>query len=239
MCCCVAELVGVQVSDAGLVGTSLQHRGDAVVADGATGAEPPLRLVRLRASVPDALVAIERLGRLRPERDDAVSGALADDEHHLGLEVDVLHADADHLPQPHARVDEQPDDGVIAAAHPVLAAGGVQQGAQLLVRQHGHGAFVGGLRRLHLRHRRHRDLVLLDEPAEPLLQTAEPEYHRAHRGAGRRAVVKLLNDPLPHVRRRLARKGDRVIVGRAPGRELTDGRQVVLDRPVRLAVGAQ
>jgi hypothetical protein len=66
-------------------------------------------------------------------------------------------------------VDEEPDQGHVTAIDQAPAFTVAEQREQLLVGEDRHGCF-GHDRRVHARHRVGVDLVLVEEPPEPLLQ---------------------------------------------------------------------
>lgn len=95
--------------------------------------------------------------------------ALAEHQRHLVVEVDVLDPQPDALAAAHAGRRQQADDGGVAAVLEGRAGAGRQQALELLGAQH-RRRIVGNGRRAHAGHRRLADLVLVDQPAEDLLE---------------------------------------------------------------------
>jgi hypothetical protein len=110
-------------------------------ASGRPATRPQPRRVRVRVSAPLPEIAIQRPGRLHPERNRTMPRAaaparLADHVHDTVPQVDVGDLEAGQLRQPEPTVQEQHDDGGIPAGGEVGSGAGGEQCAQLLVRQH-------------------------------------------------------------------------------------------------------
>ena len=105
------------------------------------------------------------------ERQGPLAAALADHQHHVVREVHIAQAHAPDLRASAAGVEEQQDQGTVAASLEVPAgAGGQQQPPQLLGR-HG-GGLVGYPWWFHLGHRVAGDLTLVLQPGVEHPQSA-------------------------------------------------------------------
>ncbi len=130
-------------------------------------------------------VAIQRLRSLTTERTGPGAATLAHDVDDITVEVHIVDLQAHQLVQPCPGVEEQPEKGLVAAVVERLAVARLEDGAnlvqvELLDRLLGHG------RRVHLLHRRRRNLAFVDEPLEERGQGSVPVV------GGRRLVARQL-----------------------------------------------
>src|SRR6266487_334016 len=132
------EAVRVAVLDACLLAPSPEHGPDAGVPEVcyvvASRADPQPRRVRVLAACPDALVTVDRGGRLAADRHPPDLTALEPYPQPTPVKEDVrllvgsrVEAQASKAGHPLAGVDEDPDDRVITAGLEVLASGDPQQ----------------------------------------------------------------------------------------------------------------
>jgi hypothetical protein len=186
----------VQLGDAGLGAPPADHLADAVHGHGlpVLGPQPQRRFGGPLVPPPHPQVAIEGRGRLGTERHGPRTAALPHHGGQLVVEVDVSDRAVSELGQAQASVGEQPQDRLVAPVDEALAGAGGDQGPQPVGREHRHGP-LGHHRRAHLLHRvGPRQLALLREPAEELLQRPEP-----HRRGRRRARLDPMRDEVGHV----------------------------------------
>src|SRR5215211_7009530 len=159
----VPEQVGVEVLDAGLPAAAAEELGDAGVSDAALAADPePLQLGVWMASA-GAEVLVQRLAGPVAKRQRTIAAALAGHDHHVVLEVEVTQAHAGDLGQAAAGVQQQQDQGAVAAGLEVPPGTGRQQPAQQVLGEH-RGGLLGHSWRLHLGHRVGGDLAFLLQP---------------------------------------------------------------------------
>ena len=135
----------------------------------------------------DAQVSVQGLAGLVAEGAGPRATALAQHQRHLVVEVDVLQAQPGQLGAAHAGVDEQPEDGAVAAVLERGPGAGVEQPPQLLLAQDRWGS-LRHLGRAHGRHRAALDLALVGQPLEELLERAEALRQRGRPHAGLGAV---------------------------------------------------
>jgi hypothetical protein len=96
-------------------------------------ADPQVRQVRVAVLGSGTEVAVQRQGSHAAEGNHAGPAALAEHHHDLVVQVEVVERDADALGAPQAGVDQQPDDGGVAAGGEVAALARLEQPAELRV----------------------------------------------------------------------------------------------------------
>ena len=100
-------------------------------------------------------VACERGASRLAQRDDVAQAALADHEHGVVIEVDVVDGQARGLTASESAVDQQADERHVAPLGEVLALTRLEQPLERLVVDEGH-RLLGDGGRSHLRHRARR-----------------------------------------------------------------------------------
>jgi hypothetical protein len=139
-------------------------------------------------------VAVQGQGGLAAKGDRSGPAALAEDDDHLVVEVEVAgEHDPGRLRDADAGVEEQLQDGRVLPVGEVAALAGFQQPAQLLIGQHRRG-LVGDLRRVHAGHRAGLQLALGHRPLGERLEAPV-----AVQGRGRLPAVELVGDEGPYV----------------------------------------
>jgi hypothetical protein len=161
----VPELVRVKMLQPRLGGAGLDHIAQPPHAQRPMLPQPEQRTLGVRMVSPRPQVAIQRLGRLPPERTDPRPAPLAEHMRHVLLPIQVTHLESGDLAAPHTRIDQQPQNRQIAPAGEILPIARLQKAAQLIFRQH-RGRRHRRFRRMHAFHRRHADLPLLHAPPE-------------------------------------------------------------------------
>jgi len=110
-----------------------------------------------------AQVPVERLAGLVTEWQGPLPAALAEDQEHVEVQVDVGELEPNHLRPAGASVQQQHDQCGVAACLEAAASARGEQPLESSRRDDRHG-FVGHDRRLHARHRVDVDLLLVDQP---------------------------------------------------------------------------
>jgi hypothetical protein len=123
----VAELMRVQVRQAGLAAATPKHLDQTPGGQAALEPQPQPRQDRVLVPGPNTKVAIEDDRRRTPERQGASPPALAKDERDVQVEVEVDDPEAGDLAAAGAGVQQEGDQGGIAAGLEALAAAGGQQ----------------------------------------------------------------------------------------------------------------
>jgi hypothetical protein len=130
----VAKEVGVQILYACLPAPTAKELRDAGGGHAPLATDPEPFQIGMGVAGTDAQVLVDRLAGPVAERQGALAAAPADHEHHVVLEVHIAQAHATDLRASAAGVEQQQDQGAVAAGLEVPAgAGGV-------------GTRLGGLR---------------------------------------------------------------------------------------------
>lgn len=120
-------------------------------------------------TAPDAHVAVDRRGGVLPVGDGARAGALSNHEDELSVAVDVANRHVHDLRAPDTTVDQEPDEGGIAAVLEVSTLTGVEELAQQIIGEHRNWGFADPRRR-HAVELVGPALTLVGKPLEPLCQ---------------------------------------------------------------------
>jgi Transposase/Domain of unknown function (DUF4188) len=160
----VAELVGMKARDAGLLAAAVQHVAKPVFGPWASLAEPQPLLVRVLVGCAHAEVPVECSGGLVTEGNGPLPPALAAHVDHVVLEAHVTDAEAEQLVAASAGVEQEHDDGGVAARDEVPARAGVEQAPEC-VGGHDRDRLLGDVRGAHAGNRVVGDLAFLFQPA--------------------------------------------------------------------------
>jgi hypothetical protein len=182
----VTEAVRVQAVYACLVTPSLHHLSDTAVSH-RTPTTQPQRVCGWRQGMlgtsPD--VAAECFPGAVAEGCGTLAPSLAQDERHILVEVQVLKRDPDKFSDPEAGVQEEAEDRRIPSLLEPAALAGIEHSGDFVSSQKRY-RLLGHCRRAHLDEGGLRDLFLVLQPAEQLLQGAVVPCH----GRGRDHLVR-------------------------------------------------
>jgi hypothetical protein len=130
----VAELVRMQPRETGRRAPSRNHLEQPRGRHRTGAAEPEVRQVGEGVAGAHAQVAVEGKGGLATKGDRSGPAALAEDDDHLVVQVEIAgEHDPSRLRDPHAGIEEQPEDRRVPPVGEVAALAGFQQSAQLVV----------------------------------------------------------------------------------------------------------
>ena len=165
----VAKLVRVHRRQPSSPGPIMNHLIDPRRRHRPIPADPKTSKVCQPVPLPGPKIPVERLGGLTADRQRPGPAALAQHPDNPLVKVDVLQGHTDALGRAHAGVDQQQDDGGVAAAGEVSTLERLEQASQVLEPNHLDG-LLGQLRRLHTVHRAGRQVALGHRPLEEGVQ---------------------------------------------------------------------
>jgi hypothetical protein len=129
----VAELVRMQIRETNLPAAAPQHEHDAPCGQPALEAKPQPGQCCVLVPGADVEVAVECLGGPAVERQQAFDPTFGEDTDDLVVEVEVVELDVCQLGAADGGVQQQHDDGGVAAGVEVLAGARLQQPPQRAV----------------------------------------------------------------------------------------------------------
>jgi transposase len=228
---CMAELVRVEPFQAGLAASPTEDLRNARLGDATELADPQPLQISTRMTGADSEVPVEGLGGPTAERQRALPAALTEHERDLEVEVEIGKAHAGNLGAARAHVDQQQDEGGVAASLEVAASAGLQEPAKGVL-AHQRNGLIGHGGRSHLGHRASGDLAFGLQPA-----IEHPQAPVAVGGRGGLPAGKLVGDERLHV------LASRQLELHPSGREEQSGQpervKVRLDRAASLVLGSQ
>jgi hypothetical protein len=179
------------------------------------------------------LASMVGLGGLAADRERPRPAALAQHPDDPLVQVDIVQGHADAFGPAHPGVDQQQDDGGVAAAGEVATLTGPEQPSQMLGPNHA-DRLLGQLGRSHAVHGAGRQVTLGHGPLEEGVQPAVAVV-----GGRRLPAGELVGDERLDVLAAKLAGEDRMAVGLAVGGEQPDGVGVGLDGPGALVLGFQ
>ena len=233
--------VGVNIRDTGLRRPSAHDIADPAVGHRARVAQPERWGAGGLPAGPGSDVPVQGSRSPASERAESRPATLPDDEREVRLEVDVRDTQARELPEAHAGVDQEAQDGGVPPVGEALAATGAEQPVELGLRKHRRRMFRD-VRRPHVAHRGLGDLALFDGPREEdfecTVAVGHGGGHVARVEAGEERLDVLPPDVRPILRHPLGREEGaeqpvRFVGGRDGARRLvlrSEGAPVALDQ---------
>jgi hypothetical protein len=170
----------------GLIGVPLigtQHHHQPRVGEPTLLAEPEPGQPRVLVPGPGPQVSVECLPGLAAERQQALAAALAQHHQHIEVQIDVVQGEADHLFTAGAGVQQQHDQGGVAAGLEAAARARLEQPLQPVIR-HDRDRLVGHDRRPYAHCRVGRHLTFLHQPGVQDLEDLEVGRGGGGRPAG-------------------------------------------------------
>ena len=167
----VTEHVRVQVVDTCLLRSSAEHLGDPVASQDTSSTQPQRRPSSQGVLVALTQVPLDRLTRLVTEGTGPRAMTLAQDKGDVSIKINVCKLQSGNLGEPHAGVQEEPDDGGVPVIFEPSAGRGPQQSIDGCIIKDRNGCLRNrwGPEACH---RRDLDELLRHSPAVELLEVA-------------------------------------------------------------------
>ncbi len=128
-----------------------------------------IRAIRPRVRSPGSEISIERLRSVCAERASARPTALSDDVRDVVVPVDIAEPKASDFGATHPGIEEEQDEGAVAALVEISAVNSLEEAAQFCVAKDC-DRHVGHRGRAHPLHRRAFDLAFFEQPPKKLLK---------------------------------------------------------------------